>query len=192
MDAEQQDSFASRAGAKLSQALEVFGVSVQGATCADLGSSTGGFVDCLLRRGAAKVYAIDRGYGVLAYHLRNDDRVVVMERTDALHVRLSEPVQLVTVDTGWTTQARILPIARGLLGDDGRIITLIKPHYEATPKMLRGGVLPDESIETVLVPVRDALPKMGLRLAGEVESPIRGRAGNREFLWLLQLGGDAG
>jgi 23S rRNA (cytidine1920-2'-O)/16S rRNA (cytidine1409-2'-O)-methyltransferase len=187
MNAEQQDNFASRAGPKLSHALEVFQVPVQGATCADLGSSTGGFVDCLLRRGAAKVYAIDRGYGVLAYHLRNDDRVVVMERTDALHLRLAESVQLVTIDTGWTTQARILPVARGLLGDDGRIISLVKPHYEAPPKMLRGGVLPDESIETVLNPVRDLPPKLGLRLAGEVESPIRGRAGNREFLWLLGL-----
>ncbi len=187
MNAEQQDSFASRAGAKLSHALEVFQVPVRGVTCADLGCSTGGFVDCLLRRGAAKVYAVDRGYGVLAYHLRTDDRVVVMERTDALHLRLAESVQLVTIDTGWTTQARILPVARSLLGDGGKIISLVKPHYEAPPKMLRGGVLPDESIESVLIPIRDLPPKLGLHLAGEVESPIRGRAGNREFLWLLGL-----
>ena len=170
----------------MAHALSVFGISVRGWVCADLGSSAGGFVDCLLRRGAAKVFAVERGYGVLAYHLRKDRRVVVFERTDALHVRLPEPVALVTVDTGWTRQARILPVARGLLEEGGRIVSLVKPHYESGPERLRGGVLPDEQTEAVLAPLRAALPGLGLRLIGEVESPIRGRGGNREVLWHLE------
>lgn len=190
MNPKRRDRFASRAGTKLAHALSAFGVSIEGAVCADLGSSAGGFVDCLLRRGAEKVYAIDRGYGVLAYHLRNDRRVVVMERTDALHVHLPEAVRLVTVDTGWTRQARILPAARRLLDLGGRIITLVKPHYEADPRMLRGGILPDERAEAVLEPIRVRLREWGLRLAGQIESPIRGREGNREFLWHLQQAND--
>ena len=185
MNTEPHENYVSRAGAKLAHALDAFGISVQDEICADLGSSTGGFVDCLLRHGAAKVYAVERGYGVLAYSLRRDTRVVVMERTDALHVRLPEKVQVVTVDVGWTRQARILPVALRLLGDGGRIVTLVKPHYEAGPQWLRGGVLPDERTERVLGPIRDALPAMGLNVLGEVESPIRGHAGNRELLWHL-------
>ncbi|MBN2561864.1 MAG: TlyA family rRNA (cytidine-2'-O)-methyltransferase [Phycisphaerae bacterium] len=183
---QQEGDFASRAGVKLAHALSVFDISVQDRVCADLGSSTGGFVDCLLRHGAARVYAVDRGYGLLAYALRQDTRVVVMERTDALHLRLPERVQVVTVDTGWTRQARILPAARRLLGDGERIVSLVKPHYEARPDMLRGGILPDDRMETVLAPIRGALGGLGLELVGEVESPIRGRGGNREFLWLLK------
>lgn len=182
----QDDNFASRAGLKLSHALSAFGIAVRDVICADLGSSTGGFVDCLLRRGAARVYAVDRGYGVLAYRLRRDPRVVVMERTDALHVRLPEPVGLVTVDTGWTRQARILPAALGLLADDGRIITLVKPHYEAEQEDLHGGVLPDELTQRVLKPIRARLVELGLRIVDETESPIRGGGGNREFLWHLR------
>ncbi len=181
----QDDNFASRAGLKLSHALSVFDLTVRDLICADLGCSTGGFVDCLLHRGAAKVYAVDRGYGVLAYKLRSDPRVEVLERTDALHLRLPEPVGLVTVDTGWTRQARILPAALGLLADDGRIISLVKPHYEAEQEDLRSGVLPDELTQRVLGPIRAGLVKLDLRIVDEAESPIRGRGGNREFLWHL-------
>jgi 23S rRNA (cytidine1920-2'-O)/16S rRNA (cytidine1409-2'-O)-methyltransferase len=188
MASRESHDFASRAGEKLAHALASFGVSPQGRICADLGCSTGGFVDCLLRQGAAKVYAVDRGYGVLAYPLRNDPRVVVMERTDALHVHLPEPVRLVTIDTGWTRQCRILPVARGLLAADGIIISLIKPHYEATAAMLRGGVLPDELTDSVLAQVRADVEATGLQVLGEVESPIRGHAGNREVLWQLAPG----
>lgn len=186
MTPDQPSEYASRAGQKLAHAMKVFGVSAQGWVCADLGSSTGGFVDCLLRHGAARVYAIDRGYGVLAYSLRGDARVVVMERTDALQVRLPEPVRLVTIDAGWTRQHLILPAARRLLDEQGTIISLIKPHYEADQSLLQGGVLPDDLTGQVLAKVRDDLPAAGLRLLAEVESPIRGQAGNREYLWRLQ------
>ena len=178
--------FVSRAGQKLAHALTTFGVSPTGWVCADLGANTGGFTDCLLRAGAARVYAVERGYGVLAYALRSDPRVVVMERTDALHVTLPEPVRLVTIDAGWTRQQLILPVARRLLGPDGQIISLVKPHYEAPPEWLAGGVLPDDRTEEVLAPLRAGLKSLGLRLLAECESPIRGQGGNREVLWLLR------
>ena len=186
---ETDGEFASRAGIKLVHALDAFGIAVTGKVCADLGSSTGGFVDCLLQRGAAKVYAVERGYGVLAYRLRADQRVVVMERTDALKVHLPETVELVTIDVGWTRQERILPVARRLLGAGGEIVTLVKPHYEAPPELVRRGVLPDEYLETVLAPIRARLAESGLRLTGEAASPIRGAGGNREVLWRLCAGG---
>jgi 23S rRNA (cytidine1920-2'-O)/16S rRNA (cytidine1409-2'-O)-methyltransferase len=143
-------------------------------------------VDCLLQNGAAKVYGVDRGYGVLAYPLRTDHRVVVMERTDALGLRLPEFVRLVTVDTGWTRQRLILPAALRLLDEEGSVITLVKPQYEADAASLSNGVLPDDQIAEVLSRVKADLPSMALRLAAETESPIRGRGGNREFLWWLK------
>lgn len=192
-----ESAFVSRAGLKLAHALEAFGVRPQGLTCADLGCSTGGFTDCLLQHGAARVYAVDRGFGVLDYRLRTDPRVVVMERTDALHACLPEPVSLVTIDCGWTRQSLILPAARKLfppfpMGEgrgegqaQGHIITLVKPHYESEPGQLKAGVLPDELCEMVVSPIRPMLASLGLRLLAETESPIRGRGGNREFLWHL-------
>src|SRR5438046_1543242 len=103
--------FASRAGQKLNHALDVFVIDVTGLICADLGSNVGGFVDCLLQRGAAKVYAVEKGYGVLEWRLRKDPRVVVMERVNAMHVKLPEAVDLVTIDVAWTRQRNILPAA---------------------------------------------------------------------------------
>src|SRR3954471_11991662 len=142
--------FASRAGLKLDHALEAFGIDVSGKTCADLGSNVGGFVDCLLQRGAAKVYAVEKGYGVLEWRLRKDPRVVVMERTNAMHVELPEPVSLVTIDVAWTRQRNILPAARLLLRAGGIVVTLIKPHYEAAAGLLRKGVLPEAEVDAVV------------------------------------------
>lgn len=176
----------SRAGDKLAHALAVFDVSPAKRVCADLGCSTGGFVDCLLKAGAAKVYAVDRGYGVIDYRLRRDERVVVMERTDALQVRLPEPVHLVTIDAGWTRQGRILPAARHLLNDVGEIVTLIKPQYEADPNDLVSGIVPVERVPAVLAVVRKSLVRLGFQLLAETESPILGRGGNHEFLWHLK------
>jgi len=132
------------------------------------------------------VYAVDRGYGVLDYALRTDDRVIVMERTDALHVRLPEPAELVTIDAGWTRQRHILPAAVRLLAAGGEMITLVKPQYEAVPALLDGGVVPDEHLPGVLDGVRPVLDALGLVLLGETESPIRGGGGNREWLWHLR------
>ena len=182
MTGSQAGRFVSRGGDKLTFALDHFHIDCAGRSCADLGSNVGGFVDCLLRRGARKVYAVDTGYGALAWTLRNDKRVVVMERTNALHVELSEPVALVTIDVAWTRQHLILPRAVQLLAGDGNILTLIKPHYESPAERLRGGVLPDDRIDETLTELAGRLQNAGLQLDGIVECPLRGQAGNRE-LW---------
>jgi len=174
--------FVSRAGLKLEHALVTFGIDVTGWMCADLGSNVGGFVDCLLQRGAKKVYAIDTGYGALEWKLRKDPRVVVMERTNAMHVKLPEKVRLVTIDVAWTKQKNILPAARGLIEQDGIAITLIKPQYEAGVSLLRDGVLPSEHLEAVLQAVKTDIAASGFQLVEMIESPIRGGQGNVELL----------
>ncbi len=184
---EPPSKFVSRSGRKLAAALDAFGISPAGLLCADLGSNVGGFVDCLLQRGAAKVYAIDTGYGTLAWKLRMDPRVVVMERTNAMHVALPEPVDLVTVDVGWTQQHRILPNAVKLLRPGGRIVTLIKPHYEAKRDQIRGGVLPPEDVPGVLEAVSAGLASTHIVLERTIASPIPGHRGNLEYLALATL-----
>jgi 23S rRNA (cytidine1920-2'-O)/16S rRNA (cytidine1409-2'-O)-methyltransferase len=174
--------FVSRAGAKLEHALATFGIDVAGRICADLGSNTGGFVDCLLRRGAARVYAIDTGYGVLAWTLRTDARIVVMERTNAMHAVLPEPAWLISIDVAWTRQHHILPAARRMVCVGGHIVTLIKPHYEADPGLLRGGVLPDEAVGGVVDSALGRMHALGFEAVGTTPSPIRGTKGNIEVL----------
>jgi len=166
--------FVSRAGDKLAHALDRFGINVTAASCADFGSNTGGFVDCLLQRGATRVYAIDTGYGVLDWKLRNDPRVVVMERTNAIHVQLPQPVDLVTIDVAWTKQRIILPAAARALLPTGGVVTLIKPHYEAQPKMLRGGVLPSEHLPPVIEQVQREIATCGFELIGRQVPHVRG------------------
>ena len=180
------NGFVSRGGLKLDHALATFGIDLFGLTCADLGCSTGGFTDCMLRRGAAKVYAVDTGYGVLAWPLRKDARVIVMERTNAMHVTLPEPVNFVSIDVGWTKQAKILPTARKLLAPGGRVVTLVKPHYEAEASRLRKGVLPDEDVAPVVEAVLAEAPAYGFEVLATTPSPIRGsEKGNIEVLALL-------
>ncbi len=179
--------FVSRAGTKLDHALTAFSIAVTGKICADLGCSTGGFTDCLLQRGAAKVFAIDTGYGVLDWKLRNDSRVVVMERTNAMHVRLPEPVDLITIDVGWTRQRNILPSARRLLAPGGSVVTLVKPHYEADPSLLRKGILPESSVDEIVENVKAEAEQAGWTWMSSVRSPIRGAGGNVEVLARLSL-----
>lgn len=174
--------FVSRAGQKLEHALSLFGIDVRGLICADLGCNVGGFVDCLLQRGAAKVYAIDTGYGALEWKLRKDPRVVVMERTNAMHATLPEPAEFISIDVAWTKQRHILPAAARLLAAGGRVVTLIKPHYEAPRSMLRGGVLPAERLADVVEAVRADILAAGLEILGLTESPIKGSKGNTELL----------
>lgn len=179
--------FVSRAGLKLEHALAQFQIDVAGRVCADLGSNTGGFVDCLLRRNAAKVYAVDTGYGVLAWTLRKNSRVVVMERTNAMHVKLDEPVSLVSIDVAWTRQRFILPSAQRLLAAGGEVVSLIKPHYEANPELLHKGVLPAESLKQVLDDVFAQLEAMGWQIVTDTPSPITGAKGNVEHLVHLKV-----
>jgi 23S rRNA (cytidine1920-2'-O)/16S rRNA (cytidine1409-2'-O)-methyltransferase len=179
-------AFVSRAGAKLDHALNTFAIDVRDFVCADLGCSTGGFTDCLLQRGARKVYAVDTGYGVLDWKLRKDARVVVMERTNAMHVNLPEPVSLVSIDVAWTKQRFILPAAKKLLDRSGQIVTLIKPHYEADKSLLRNGLLPAEQLAAVVLAVSGEIRSLGFEIAGLVDSPIKGSGGNAEVLaWLV-------
>lgn len=178
--------FVSRAGAKLQAALEAFSVHPTGWTCADLGCNTGGFTDCLLQSGATKVYAVDTGYGVLEWKLRKDERVVVLERTNALHVQLPERVNLVVVDVAWTRQHRILPAAQQLLKPGGCIISLIKPHYEADKQLLKKGVLPPESAPKVLESTLTNLIQAGFAPHDTIPSPIVGRKGNIEYLAIFK------
>ncbi len=176
----------SRAGEKLAGALSAFDIDPSGCACADLGSHVGGFVDCLLQRGAAKVYSVDTAYGTLAWKLRRDPRVVVLERTNALHVVLPELVDLVTIDVGWTPQRLILPHALGLLLPNGRIVTLLKPHYEADRDWLVDGVLPDDRVGVVVQHIRAQLERLGIRVERLVDSPLRGTGGNRELFALVR------
>lgn len=180
-------TFVSRAGLKLDHALDVFALDVTGFICADLGCNAGGFTDCLLQRGAAKVYAVDTGYGMLDYMLRKDSRVVVMERTNAMHVNLPEPIDLVVIDVAWTKQKHILPAAKQMLKQGGRIVTLIKPHYEADPKLLVNGVLPEELLDEVVASVEGDIASIGLSRLGLTRSPIKGGNGNVEMLAVLRV-----
>lgn len=181
------DVFVSRAGEKLASALNKFTVPVSGKIAADFGSSTGGFVDCLLQNGAEKVYAVEVGYGTLDWKLRNDERVIVMERTNAMHVVLPEKVDIITIDSGWTKQEKILPNAKVNLKDEGIIISLIKPHYEA-PEFVRKGKLMEEKVDEVMEKVKTRIAALGFTVNEVIESPIVGeKGGNREFLVLLQM-----
>lgn len=180
-------AYASRAGEKLEHALKEFNVNAAGLICADFGSSTGGFVDCLLQSGAEKVYAVETGYGILDWKLRNDPRVIVMEKKNAMHIELPEKVDLITVDTSWTKLEKVIPNALLNLKPEGCIITLVKPHYEASRPRLVRGRLPEESIPEVLHEVRANLRELDLEIIGETESPILGEKGkNREFLFYLK------
>jgi 23S rRNA (cytidine1920-2'-O)/16S rRNA (cytidine1409-2'-O)-methyltransferase len=170
--------YASRAGDKLAHALQEFHIDVSGLVCADLGCSAGGFSDCLLQNGAAKIYSVDTGYGVLAWRLRQDPKVTVLERTNALHVTLPELVDFVSIDVSWTPQRLIFPKAITLLKPIGNIVSLVKPHYEAK----KAHVSLDEA-KIVLQNTITQLQSLGINIKASVLSPITGqKGGNPEFL----------
>lgn len=192
--------FVSRGGEKLDAALEAFAIDVTGLICADVGASTGGFTDCLLQRGAAKVYAIDVGKGILHWKLRNDPRLVVMEGTNARFVEsLPEQVSLVTVDASFISLKILLPVIKKWLfpsfekegkrkEERGDVIALIKPQFEAGRKdVARGdGVIRDPEIhKQVLLDVLNYAQNEGFQIRGLIKSPLLGPKGNTEFLvWL--------
>ena len=180
-----RETFVSRAGGKLAAAIEKFHPPVKDALCADLGCNVGGFTQCLLRYAAARVYAIDTGYGVLDYSLRTDSRVIVLERTNALYLTLPQRCDLVTIDVSWTRQRLILPAAPRLIKHTGRIISLLKPHYEADPDQLKAGCLAPELAQQIFDRTCRRLARWGLNLLDSMPCPIPGRAGNREYLLYL-------
>ena len=180
---------------KLAHALETFQFDVTNMACVDLGCNIGGFTDCLLQSGASKVFAVDTGYGTLAWKLRSDERVVTMERTNALYIEPTEVVDLAVVDLGWTKQTLAIEAAKKWT-NSGQIITLVKPHYELTnEEKTRESVssgLSDEIVQHVLRRVRSEIEAMGLCVIAETISPIRGKksskkgSGNAEHLMLLR------
>ncbi len=175
-------TFVSRGGLKLHAALEALHLNIQGQVAADLGCHIGGFTDCLLQHGAARVYAVDTAYGLLAWKLRRDPRVVVFERRNALHLTLPEPMDLVTIDVGWTRQAKILPAAALLLRPGGNILSLVKPHYENTPAGPQRGVLTEPQALATLAAVLKQMEQGGFSVLAVVQSPLQGQGGNHEFI----------
>ncbi len=181
------DQFVSRGGTKLQAAIDNWNLDIGGLTTLDVGSSTGGFVDCLLKNGASKVYSVDTSYGELAWVLRNDPRVVVMERTNILHLEsLPEKVDLITIDAGWTKLGLVLPVIQKFLKPNGQIIALLKPHYEAEKTQLEKGVLKTEFLEGVKEKVLTQIKDLGFNVEKVIDSPIKGGAGNTEFLILIK------
>ena len=193
-----QPALASRAGLKLQHALDTFPVQVKDAICADFGCNIGGFTDVLLRAGARQVISIDTGYGTLAWRLRNDARVVVRERTNALYADVTEGgVDMVVMDLAWTQQKLSVPVALKWLRGGGKIISLVKPHYEvegAEKEWLKNGFLAHEHVPAVVARVREAMRALGAQVLADTASPITGgkssrRAGspgNMEWLMLLK------
>ena len=185
--------YVSRGGLKLAKAMEVFGLDLTGMICADIGASTGGFSDCMLQHGASKVYAVDTGYGKLAWKLRTDERIVPLERTNArylTHEQIPEELDLASVDVSFISLRLILPALRGVLGPNGQVVCLVKPQFEAgRDKVGKKGVVRDpkvhlEVLEHFLVHADEA----DFSVKDITFSPIRGPEGNIEYLGHLTVG----
>ncbi|MBX3270819.1 MAG: TlyA family RNA methyltransferase [Sandaracinaceae bacterium] len=180
--------YVSRGGVKLAGALDAFGLDPSGLVVADFGASTGGFTDCLLQRGAARVYAIDVGYGQLAHALRVDPRVVVMERTNARNLeRLPEPVDLVVIDASFISLAKLLPAARAVLRERGEVVGMVKPQFEVGPGHLDRGVVKDPAARAAAVDeVVRAAEALGFSEHARASSVLPGPEGNLEVFVRLR------
>lgn len=185
--------FASRGGIKLEHALKEFPIDVKGKIAIDIGSSTGGFTDCLLQHGAEKVYAVDVGYGILAWKLRQDPRVKVLERTNARYLTLkglgleTSNLDLATIDVSFISLSKIFPVVYNLLASQGEVVALIKPQFEAKREEVeRGGIVRDERVrQSVVERIKAEAAKAGFTVKGLTTSPITGADGNVEyFIWL--------
>lgn len=189
IDILQPPPFVSRGGIKLDYALDRFQLDVSSKVAADIGASTGGFTDCLLQRGASRVYAVDVGYGQLDYRLRRDKRVVVMERVNARYpIPLPEKVDLATLDLSFISVEKVIPSVARLLKDDGYLVVLLKPQFEAQRSEVgKGGIIKQPVVHArVLGRFIAWMVNHGFRLGGLVASPILGAEGNTEFFLLLR------
>ncbi len=183
--------YVSRGGFKLAGALETFSLNLNDKICADVGACTGGFTDVLIQRGAARVYAIDVGYGQLDWKLRQDERVVVMERTNVRYLdELPEPVHFVAIDVSFISLKLVLPAVRKWLSAQGDIVALIKPQFEAGPQHIgKGGIVKDPVVHRqVLEDILGWVQENALAPQALIRSPIRGSSGNVEFLLHIRLG----
>lgn len=181
----------SRGGQKLRGALDALGVPVEGRVCLDVGSSTGGFTDCLLQAGAKSVWAVDVGYGLLDFNLTKNPRVHLIERTNFRYFDISllkEVPQLVTIDVSFISLAKILPKIVEVLGPGGDVLALVKPQFEGTPKEVPGGFVRDEPTrEMIIGRVTTQVEAAGFKIQGTVDSSIKGRKGNQERFFHLVL-----
>ena len=183
--------YVSRGGLKLEKAMEAFGLDLSGCVCMDIGASTGGFTDCMLQNGAKKVYAIDVGYGQLAWSLRSDERVVVLERTNARylsHNEIPDVLDFASIDVSFISLKLILPALRQLMSEDGEVVALIKPQFEAgREKVGKKGVVRDPAVHLeVLEHFTQHAAEAGFTVKGIDFSPIRGPEGNIEYLGYMQ------
>jgi len=183
---DEDEAYVSRGGIKLAGALDFFRLSVAGLVAMDVGASTGGFTDCLLQRGARRVYAVDVGYGQLAWKLRQDPRVVVLERTNIRYLRqekIPEPVDFGTIDTSFISLTKVIPTVVGFLKEGARLLALIKPQFEVGRGLVgRGGVVREPELHRRVVAELERFCRdQGLAVEGVVESSILGPKGNREF-----------
>ncbi len=188
--------FVSRGGLKLQKAVDVFGVTLENCICMDIGASTGGFSDCMLQHGAKKVYAIDVGYGQLAWKLREDNRVVNMERTNfryVTHEQIPEAIDFASVDVSFISLRLIVPVMRELLKDGGRAVCLIKPQFEAGRENVgKKGVVRDQSVHVQVVSdIVQFLLDTGFSVLSLDYSPVKGPQGNIEYLVLVKKTDDA-
>ena len=188
----QKEPFVSRGGKKLAAALEAFALDPAGFICADIGCSTGGFTDCLLQNGARKVYAVDVGYGVLDWTLRNDDRVIVLERCNARYLsdkEIPEPMDLCVADASFISLDRLLGPMVGLFAqkDKIQIIVLVKPQFELPRnKVARGGIVRDPGLQQLALEKISVFGEcLGLTCQGSIPSPVKGTKGNQEYLMYL-------
>lgn len=184
-------NFVSRAGDKLEGALNAFGVAVQGRICLDLGASTGGFTDCLLRRGAAKVYAVDVGTNQLVYQLRTHPDVVCLERTHANKLNpqlVPEAIELVVVDVSFTSLRYVLPYVLPLLAPEAEAICLFKPQFEVARHLVKpGGLVAESDAQAALDAFKHWLADQSMALAGCMKSTVKGKDGNQEYLLKLNI-----
>ena len=187
--------YVSRGGKKLEKAMQVFPITLEGCVCIDIGASTGGFTDCMLQNGAAKVYSVDVGYGQLAWSLRNDERVVNLERTNIRYItdeQIPEPVDFISVDVSFISLTLVLPVAWRLLKEGAQMVCLVKPQFEAgKDKVGKKGVVREPSIHReVIEKVAGCAKELGFALCGLSYSPIKGPEGNIEYLLYLHKGGE--
>ncbi len=179
--------FVSRGGLKLQKALREFQLDVHGVIALDVGASTGGFTDCLLQNGAAKIYAVDVGYGQLAWSLREDPRVVNLERCNIRHLdieQFDEKPSLAVIDASFISLSKVLPNTLALITENGQVIALIKPQFEVGKGLVgKGGIVKDRTLhEQVLEQIRQVAEELHCQVLGIIDSPILGSKGNREFL----------
>jgi 23S rRNA (cytidine1920-2'-O)/16S rRNA (cytidine1409-2'-O)-methyltransferase len=188
----EQLPYVSRGGLKLEAALKEFKVSVEGKTAIDVGASTGGFTDCLLQQGAKKVYAVDVGYGQLAWKLRQDQRVIIIERMNVRHMEpslITEPVDIAVIDVSFISLGKVVPVVVRFLRPHSEIIALIKPQFEVGRDHVgKGGIVRDDAARTAAVEmVKEVFREAGFTVRGVIPSPITGQDGNVEFLIYAEL-----